>query len=159
MQCQKEFSITVNPAPAICVDWTTLGPFNDIGGSPVIIGSGTLGQGHPTGNSWTQFATTNAGGTRWQTLEATLSYHGSGTCDCNLELDCTGYGGTLPTVAFNIFAPALISSPVAVAVGITNWPFTLPDNLGVPYTVTIRCTTNASGAGGNASCTFTLTTV
>jgi len=155
MQCQKEFTITVSPG--ICVDWSTLSAFANRPGSPTVIPPGSLGNGHPGATTWTQFATAGVGGVQWQTLFATLTYDGP-ACNCNLELITNTFSGAAPFGQVIIGNPGVLLNVVTAGLGTTNNPFALPDSLGVPYTVEVECSTQAT-LSESIALTFTLSTV
>ena len=155
MTCFKPFTIEV--VTSICVDWTTLSAFAQRPLSPIQIPPGSIGNGHPGAMTWTQFATAGVGGVQWQTMFATLSYNGP-ACNCNLQLDTLTYSGAAPFGQIIIGNPGVVLNVVTAGVGTTNSPFTLPDSLGVPYTVEVECSTQATNNEA-VSLQFILSTV
>lgn len=157
MICQREYTVGITSASE-CIDWTALGGWVDFG-APVIVGAGTLSFSHPTPNSWNQLALAPLGGAlRWWDQIGSLMYVGAGDCDCNLEINCLQFAGVAPAVGVTIYVASVnILSPAIAMVGISNHPFTITGP--GPKLVEVVLTTYATGPGGAAELTATLTTV
>lgn len=152
--CQKDFTITVNPFG--CVDWTQLlwnVPFisSANAGTSTFTPSGTTGAVFDAESTCPDSFAGDQGSNQGV---ATLIYNNAG-CNCNLHLvltlgadqthECgqvligTTPGGNLVTVNFN-----------SHAAGTFDFPFTLPDTLGLNRTITVIVETQTP-CGGNGA--------
>lgn len=153
----KEFTLHVEPATG-CVDWAQLSwpdpvnptwPFQ----STVPPGTASLTPNVPSLSSVFSWNVSNgdgfgAGGVASGGL---LTYNGP-ACNCNLAYSITNTGDPLAglsahNVTITVVGVAvvvnLLIKPLGVGTHVANIPFTIPDTLGVPRTVTVQFAVSA----------------
>lgn len=151
ISCDQSFSLTVQNTN--CPDWTQLA-----WGVPFVSGNASIVPAAAGNSNIFQLIAANPGSCQ---NDAQIIYNGHG-CNCNLHLVYTWVGASTGLIIINdITAPlGLINRQVtSFPPGTVDLPFTLPDTLGLPHTITVHVQAQAIGAGFSVNFTGTLSNV
>lgn len=137
--CNQEFSLQIQDTN--CPDWTQLA-----WGAPSTSGAASITPAAAGNSNFFQLIAANPGSCQ---NDAQIIYNGHG-CNCNLHLVYTWVGASTGLIVLSdITAPStLINRNVtAFPPGTVDIPFTLPDTLGLPHTLTLHVQAQAIGVG------------